>query len=165
MVGLVIRLFDYMRKHRTQGVLGFVLITLVLAFLLTGQTYKEDISDFLPLNNKYHKALQGYQDISGANRVVAIFQYRDTVDTDADSIVLSIERFVTHLKQHDKPIAILNTKGFYDDLLALLKEMVETKFLVGSTLDCLLVSDDPEELLEMIQKEIEEKQEKTGEEQ
>ena len=102
MVGLVIRLFDYMRKHRTQGVLGFVLITLVLAFLLTGQTYKEDISDFLPLNNKYHKALQVYQDISGANRVVAIFQYRDTVDTDADSIVLSIERFVAHLKQHDK---------------------------------------------------------------
>jgi len=102
MVGLVIRLFDYMRKHRTQGVLGFVLITLVPAFLLTGQTYKEDISDFLPLNNKYHKALQVYQDISGANRVVAIFQYRDTIDSDADSIVLSIERFVTHLKQHDK---------------------------------------------------------------
>ena len=35
--------------------------------------------------------------------------------------------------------------------------MVDTKFLIGSTLDCLLVSDDPEELLDMIQCEIDEK--------
>ena len=68
-----------------------------------------------------------------------------------------------HLKQHDKPIAILNTEGFYDDLLALLKEMVDTKFLVGSTLDCLLVSSDPEELLDMIGMEYEEKQKENGE--
>lgn len=67
-----------------------------------------------------------------------------------------------HLKQHEKPVAILNTAGFYDDLLALLKEMVDTKFLVGSTLDCLLVSDDPEELLEMICKEIDEKEAENG---
>ena len=63
-----------------------------------------------------------------------------------------------HLKQHDKPIAILNTEGFYDDLIALLQEMVDTKFLIGSTLECLLVSPDPEELLDMIQNEIEEKE-------
>ena len=69
-----------------------------------------------------------------------------------------------HLKQHDKPIAILNTEGFYDDLLALLKEMVETRFLIGSTLDCLLVSSDPEEVLNMIQKEIEEKEKQEKEE-
>ena len=68
-----------------------------------------------------------------------------------------------HLKQHDKPIAILNTEGFYDDLLALLKEMVDTKFLVGSTLDCLLVSSDPEELLDMIGMEYEEKRKENGE--
>ena len=68
-----------------------------------------------------------------------------------------------HLKQHDKPIAILNTEGFYDDLLALLKEMVDTKFLVGSTLECLLVSSDPEELLDMIGMEYEEKQKENGE--
>ena len=69
-----------------------------------------------------------------------------------------------HLKQHDKPIAILNTERFYDDLLALLKEMVETRFLIGSTLDCLLVSSDPEEVLNMIQKEIEEKEKQEKEE-
>ena len=63
-----------------------------------------------------------------------------------------------HLKQHEKPIGILNTEGFYDDLLALLREMVETKFLVGSTLDCLLVSSDPDRLLDMIQREVEENQ-------
>ena len=70
-----------------------------------------------------------------------------------------------HLKQHKKPIAILNTNGFYDDLIDLLKEMVETKFLIGSTLDCLLVSSDPEEVLDMIQKEIEENEEQEKEEQ
>ena len=78
MAAIVIRIFDYMRKHKTHGVLGFILITLILAYFLAGQTYKEDISDFLPLNNKYHKALKVYQEISGANRIIAIFQYRDS---------------------------------------------------------------------------------------
>ena len=102
MVAIVIRLFDYMRKHRTHGILGFILITLIFAYFLAGQTYKEDISDFLPLNNKYHKALKVYQDISGANRIIAIFQYRDSSMTDADTIIHSVERFIEHLKKNNK---------------------------------------------------------------
>lgn len=56
--------------------------------------YKEDIADFLPIDSEHHNALKVYQNISGANKVFAIFQYRDTTKTDPDAIVNSIDAFV-----------------------------------------------------------------------
>ena len=84
-----------MRSHRAFSALSFFLLTVLLCIAVSKQTYKEDISDFLPLNNKYHKALRVYQDISGANRILAIFQYKDTTQTDPDTLVAAIDKFVS----------------------------------------------------------------------
>jgi predicted exporter len=137
MAAIVIRLFDYMRKHRTHGVLGFILITLILAYFLAGQTYKEDISDFLPLNNKYHKALKVYQEISGANRIIGIFQYRDLSETDADTIIYSIERFVEHLKKNDKDKSLTDLTYQID-----LEKVTETTEFVYRNIPYFLTSED-----------------------
>lgn len=137
MVAIVIRLFDYMRKHRTHGVLGFILITLILAYFLAGQTYKEDISDFLPLNNKYHKALKVYQEISGANRIIAIFQYRDSSMTDADTIIHSVDRFIEHLKKNDKDKSLTDLTYQID-----LEKITETTDFVYRNIPYFLTSED-----------------------
>lgn len=137
MAAIVIRLFDYMRKHRTHGVLGFILITLILAYFLAGQTYKEDISDFLPLNNKYHKALKVYQEISGANRIIAIFQYRDSSMTDADTIIHSVDRFIEHLKKNDKDKSLTDLTYQID-----LEKVTETTDFVYRNIPYFLTSED-----------------------
>ena len=137
MAAIVIRLFDYMRKHRTHGVLGFILITLILAYFLAGQTYKEDISDFLPLNNKYHKALKVYQEISGANRIIAIFQYRDSSMTDADTIIHSVDRFIEHLKKNDKDKSLTDLTYQID-----LEKITETTDFVYRNIPYFLTSED-----------------------
>jgi len=49
---------------------------------------------------------------------------------------------------HKKPIAILNIDGFYDDLIKLVKMMVDKGFLKQINQEMLLVSDDIDELLE-----------------
>ena len=48
---------------------------------------------------------------------------------------------------HKKPIAILNTNGFYDALLVLLNNMVDNGFLKAVNNEMLLVSSDIEDLI------------------
>ncbi len=49
---------------------------------------------------------------------------------------------------HKKPIAILNTNGFYDELLSLIQKMVYQGFLKQANQEMLIVSDNIQELLE-----------------
>jgi hypothetical protein len=49
-----------------------------------------------------------------------------------------------------KPIGILNINGFYDHLISQLDHMVEEKFLKQENRDFVLVSDNPNELLELM---------------
>ncbi len=48
---------------------------------------------------------------------------------------------------HQKPIGILNTNGFYDDLLAMIRKMVEKGFLHQAYLEMIAVDSDIDRLL------------------
>jgi len=50
----------------------------------------------------------------------------------------------------NKPVGILNTEGYYDHLLKWFKKAVDEGFISSSNLKELLVSDSPEELVEMV---------------
>lgn len=51
---------------------------------------------------------------------------------------------------HQKPIGILNTGGFYDDLIRMVQTMVDKGFLKQINRDMLLISDGIKKLLEMM---------------
>ncbi len=48
---------------------------------------------------------------------------------------------------HAKPVGVLNVAGFFDHLLAFLRDVTTGKFLLPEHLDCLLVESTPEPLL------------------
>lgn len=52
---------------------------------------------------------------------------------------------------HQKPIGVLNTNGFYDDLLRMLQKMVNQGFLKKENYDMILVDDDVDELLKQME--------------
>jgi hypothetical protein len=54
------------------------------------------------------------------------------------------------LGYHCKPIGLLNTEGFYDSLIDLLRHMVDQGFLRKILFDALVVSADPDDLLEKL---------------
>lgn len=54
----------------------------------------------------------------------------------------------TQLGLHEKPCGFLNTKGYYDPLLAMIDRMVDERFLRPEHRDGLIVSDDPADLIE-----------------
>jgi type IV secretory pathway TrbF-like protein len=99
---MIVRIYDFLKQHKQFKLLSLLLLTLALAAFTAMQTYKEDISDFLPLNSNYHKAIGVYQDISGANRIIAIFQQQDTTQASPDTITQVIDRFITALERNDK---------------------------------------------------------------
>ena len=52
---------------------------------------------------------------------------------------------------HQKPIGILNTNGFYNDLLKMLQKMVTQGFLKQENYDMLLIDDNVDALLQKMQ--------------
>jgi uncharacterized protein (TIGR00730 family) len=52
------------------------------------------------------------------------------------------------LKLHHKPMGLLNVAGYFDPLLTLFDHAVAARFVKESFLDLLIVSSDPEEIIE-----------------
>ena len=77
-MSFVIRTYDYLRARRVLCLTVLLLLTVVLAVSLSRQHYKEDITDFLPLGNKNAQALKVFQQLSGADRIVAIVSLTDS---------------------------------------------------------------------------------------
>ena len=98
---LIVRIYDYMRCHRRVLVTSLIVLTAVLLSAVSQQTYKEDISDFLPLNDKYHNALRVYQNISGTDRIIAVIQQQDTTVHDPDRLAEAAECFCGILRKND----------------------------------------------------------------
>jgi uncharacterized protein (TIGR00730 family) len=56
----------------------------------------------------------------------------------------------TQLGYHTKPCALLNVRGYYDDLIGFLDHAVSEGFLSPESRELLIVSDDPADLLRLL---------------
>lgn len=108
MTRLILRLYDYIREHRKVGIFSFLACTAILLLLVFRVEYKEDISDFLPLEGKQNEALNIYQGISGADKILAVFQYADSTKTDVDAITRAIDCFIDNVNETDTSRVIKN---------------------------------------------------------
>ncbi len=77
MTRLILQIFEVLKANALLRWMSLLVLTAVLGLLLTGQSYKEDISDFLPLDDSQQQAFQTYQNTSAARRVYVIFQPSD----------------------------------------------------------------------------------------
>lgn len=114
MTRLVLKIFDWLRVHRRCGISIFAIFSIVLVIQFLTINYKEDISDFLPLDSNHQNALKVYQDISGANKMFAIFQYKDTTQSDPDRIVEAVNAFTADLKKRDTTSMVKNLTAQVD---------------------------------------------------
>ncbi len=114
MTEFILRLYDYMKKHRMTCFFSLVAVTLLLVLSVSRLGYKEDIADFLPMDSEHQQTLKVYQDISGAKKVFAIFQYRDTTKTDPDAMVGCIDAFVEEVSNADTAHVLTNVMSQVD---------------------------------------------------
>ena len=80
MTGLILHIYDYLRGHSLLRWLSLVLTTVLCGVLVTQQTFREDIADFLPLDSNRQEALQTFQQAQHAGRIYVIFQSADSLD-------------------------------------------------------------------------------------
>ena len=104
----VLRLYDVMRERRMLCLASCLLMTVLLVTLVLRLSFKEDITDFLPLDEQNQEQLKLFQEISGADRIVAVFQFRDSTKADPDVMVEAIDHFVTTLEERDTAHLVQN---------------------------------------------------------
>ena len=110
MTDFILRAYDFLARHGRICLLSFATITVLLACLLFRIDFKEDISAFLPLNQRQQEALAVYQDVSGASKILAIFQSVDSTAHDPDAVCEAISCFEAN-------IAAIDTSGVVRNLM------------------------------------------------
>lgn len=98
---IVLAIYDFFKKRPAGAWTIFFLLTAALAASFLTLSYKEDISDFLPLDRENQTALTVYQDISGANKIFAIVATRDTTDVDPEELAAGVEALTGHIENLD----------------------------------------------------------------
>lgn len=102
MVALFLRIYDWFAGRR--GWLGAILAAVSL-LLLAGTLSlgrNENILDFLPVDNAHRKALNLYQNLSAADRIIAIVTPRDSTATvDPERLVGAVDRFARAIAECD----------------------------------------------------------------
>lgn len=141
MVTLILKIYSYMRKHRLYAFLSFLMLTLLLVLSVSRLQYKEDIADFLPMDSKHHDALKIYQDISGANKIFAVFQYLDSTKADPDQMVECVDAFVEEVQENDTIHVIDNLLSQVD-----LEKMTEVTDFVYNNIPYFLSKKDYERM-------------------
>ena len=95
---MIIKFFDFFHKHvllRRSVLLALTIALVVSVFQLS---YKEDISDFMPLTDEEKLDMQIYQDISGVNKLVVLFSCNKD---NPDSTIAAIDLFQESVKKMD----------------------------------------------------------------
>ena len=98
MVKTFLRIYDFFAHRRPL----FWTLLCVFTFLLVGMVaslrYNENIYDFLPLKGAEQKAITLYQDISGGQRIVAMFRIEQGDTTDTSLLTEAVDDFAEKLQ-------------------------------------------------------------------
>ncbi len=100
-MNVFLRLYDYFATRRSRLWLLLSVVVAALCALVTRLDYKEDISDFMPFDAEYRKAMQIYQEVAAGNRVVLLFSHADTTQVQQEYVTAGVERFGELLAEQD----------------------------------------------------------------
>ena len=101
MVSFFLRLYDILSQRKalfTGLLLGLVMTLFLMMFSLS---YNENIYDFLPLSGNEQKAINIYQDISGGQRIYAMFKTKDG-QIDRDRLAEAVDTFAQKISSQPR---------------------------------------------------------------
>ena len=98
---VALRIYDWMRSHRWWCVASLVVVTLLMVLSLTRLSYREDIRDFLPLDEEERAALNDYDRQAQTSLIVAIIEACDSTADDPDLLVEGVETFLDAISNLD----------------------------------------------------------------
>lgn len=90
MTHIIISIYDYVRGHRRSMMWLLLVVLVALGALVSRLEYKEQITDFLPIDAQYQQALDVYQEVASGNRVVMQFMNADE-SPDPQKVIVAVE--------------------------------------------------------------------------
>ena len=94
---MVLKMFDFFRRHAFIRWASLVGVTMMMLASVMRLSYKEDILDFLPLDETDRQRMAIYEDISGMNRLFVIFENVGG----AEATIEMAERFAEVVEETD----------------------------------------------------------------
>lgn len=98
---LILGIFNWLRRHAITGWAFFLALTLTLVWSVAHLDYKEDITDFLPLDSRSQEAMGVYRSLSGAERIFAIVSASDHGRPSPALLTEGVDRLVDNIRQAD----------------------------------------------------------------
>ena len=98
MVSFFLRIFDVLQKRRALCMWLLFGLTALLMAMMASLRYNENIYDFLPVSGDEQKAITLYQDISGGQRVFAMFKLRNGDTEDTSRLTEAVDTFAQGLQ-------------------------------------------------------------------
>lgn len=117
---------------------GGEVIGVIPQFLRTKEVAHEDLTELILVKTMHERKTKMHELCDG---VIALPGGFGTMEELFEMLTWA------QLGLHQKPIGLLNTNGFYDDLIQLIKNMVDKGFLKQINQEMLQVSDNIKELL------------------
>lgn len=81
---LFLRLYDFLQVRRRLCMGLLTALVVILLLMMASLKYNENIYDFLPVSGNDQKAITLYQDITGGQRIIALFKANDGNQTSTD---------------------------------------------------------------------------------
>lgn len=97
----ILHIYDFFRRRPLAGWGVFILLTALLTASFLRLGFKEDISDFLPLDEENRTAMAVYQEISGAGHLFAIIMAADSASVRPDRLAEGVEAFAAGVAERD----------------------------------------------------------------
>lgn len=102
MEGFFVRIYDFLHRHRVFNVMLMLVCIGLFVVLALSLTYKEDITDFLPVDSEYKKAMTVYQELNSGDKIFVFVGAKDNSYQDRDSILALTDEFTDVLKANDR---------------------------------------------------------------
>ena len=83
MADFFLHIYDFLRKRKGLSLALLLAVMAALVLMTLSLKYNENIWDFLPAGGNQQKAITLYQDISGGQRVVAMFRLKDSASCES----------------------------------------------------------------------------------
>lgn len=95
--------YDYLCTHRGWLWVTLAVLTSCMVYLSATLRYKEDISDFLPVDETYKESMEAYEQMSEASRIVVIFR-GNSEEVQPDLLCEAIDRMAVLMEEQEKPL-------------------------------------------------------------
>ena len=120
MVSFFLRIFDFLHERRRLCMGLLTALVCMLLVMMASLRYNENINDFLPLSGNDQKAITLYQDITGGQRIIAMFSVKDTVEGDLQSPTSAVDSFAQAIRNGSgsRHVSEITTQVDFEKVLA-----------------------------------------------